>query len=145
MGYPPEPSNLQVFKLNPTAILPTRAYSDDAGFDLYAIEDIIIRVPTITIGTGLAIKIPQGYVGKIECRGSMAVKGFNVTGGIIDASYCGEIKVNLQYRGEMGYKINKGDKIAQIVIGPIILPNIVEVNQLWDSERGNKGFGSSGA
>lgn len=147
--------SLQVYKMHPDAITPTKAHSDDAGYDLYSVEDVFIPLgSTKTIKLGLAINIPVGYVGKIEDRSGMAAKGLRTGGGVIDSGYNGEISGlihNLTCELDRdsvlltkGYKIKKGDKISQLLIYKVETVNIQEVDQLWDSPRGNKGFSSSG-
>lgn len=146
--------NVLTYKLDENATLPTRNLSTDAGIDIYALEDVFIPVGTTAkVKTGVAIKIPEGRVGKIEGRSSMNSKGLITAGGVIDSGYNGEIGVvmhnfsNLSISDggmEIGYKISKGDKIAQLLIYKVDTPEPVEVKELWDSERGNNGFGSSG-
>lgn len=144
---------LKVFKLNPEAYLPTRNNADDAGIDLYSLETFVIPIgSTKIVSTGVAIKIPVGFVGKVEDRSSMARNGLKVGGGIIDAGYSGEVSVVLHnltnsnhssFQGR-GYLIEKGQKIAQLLLIPVETPNVQEVDHLWNSNRGSKGWGSSG-
>lgn len=146
--------NLQIFKLNPEAIIPTRNLVTDAGIDIYSVVDMFIPVhDNRIVTTGVAINIPDGYVGKIEDRSSMGKKGLRVGGGVIDTGYSGSLDVMIHnlsfdtdhnFHGLAGYHVRKGDKIAQMLIIKVELPEIVEVNELWKSERGNKSFGSSG-
>jgi dUTP pyrophosphatase len=127
--------------------VPKRSNPGDAGLDLYAYEDVFIPIGGRTIvKTGIAMEVPFGFVGKIEDRSSMASKGLKTSGGIIDHGYTGEIGVILTNQNitGTGYQIKKGDKIAQILINPIALPEIIPVTELSESERGDKGFGSSG-
>jgi dUTP pyrophosphatase len=147
--------NIQVFKLNPKAIMPTRNKSSDVGLDLYALEDIFIeKGQTKVINTGLCIDIPLNHIGKIEDRSSMGSKGLRTGAGVIDPGFSGEIGVVLHNLTctlnkdpilmRQGYQIKRGDKIAQIVIFPVAIMEPLEVLELWTSERGSKGFGSSG-
>lgn len=146
--------NLQVYKLNPEATLPTRNLSTDAGIDIYSAVDMFIPVhDNRIVTTGVAINVPDGYVGKIEDRSSMGKKGLRVGGGVIDAGYSGSLDIMLHnlsfdsehdFFGNSGYFVKKGDKIAQMLVIKIELPEIVEVKELWKSERGSRGFGSSG-
>ena len=146
--------NLQIFKLNPEAIIPTRNLVTDAGIDIYSVADMFIPVhDNRIVTTGVAINIPDGYVGKIEDRSSMAKKGLKVGAGVIDSGYSGAIDIMLHnisfdiehdFFGNAGYFIKPGDKIAQMLIIKVETPEIVEVKELWNSERGNKSFGSSG-
>ncbi len=145
---------VKVFKLDKDTKLPTRNKKTDAGLDLYAVEDVVIRVGTTAkVKTGIAIEIPVGYVGRISDRSGMGSKGFIVGAGVIDAGYTGDHTVVLHnfsainYHEHEGYsyRINKGDKIAQLVIYPVETPEIEVVEELWTSERGNTGWGSSGS
>lgn len=142
---------LKTKKLTETARLPTRAHPTDAGLDLYADEDAELTYGDIAvISTGIAIELPHGTVGLILDRSSMGKKGIKVFGGVIDSNYRGELLVGLGRATssmeailEM-VEIQKGDKIAQLVIVPIILATAYEVNELTETDRGEKRFGSSG-
>ncbi len=152
---------LKTKKLRDHARLPERSHEGDAGLDLYAAEDVEINNDLLLIPTGIAIELPFGTVGLILDRSSMATKGFHVYGGVVDSNYRGEIKVivsrsvsdiNGTYYCDPFDKtatdypsiIKAGTKIAQLVIVPILLPDIYEVSELSESDRGNNGFGSTG-
>lgn len=153
---------VKVFKYSEDAVVPTRANPTDIGWDLYANETLFIPVHTTKlIKTGVAIEIPNGYLGKILTRSSLGSKGIEVGAGVIDPGYAGEIKVvlhnltNYSQDGQaedakwnMGYHINKGDKIAQLVLIQTMRleqnDDMTLVNELWNSDRGSKNFGSSG-
>ncbi len=146
---------MKVKKLNKEAILPTRNNKSDCGLDLYALYDVFIPVNTTTIvDTGIAIQIPENHIGKIEDRSSMATKGLRTGGGIIDPGYSGSVGVivhNLNNRSYsdpvlhyFGYRIKKGDKIAQLVVSKVELLELQEVQDFSSSDRGNNGYGSSG-
>lgn len=152
--------SVKVFKLNPEAKTPTRNKLTDAGLDLYATEDVFIPVgSTGKVKTGVAIEIPEGYVGRISDRSGMASKGLIVGAGVIDTGYSGDHTVVLHnfshnyntnpscgpYNEYIGYEVKKGDKIAQLVIYPIETPEVEVVEELWVSQRGNSGWGSSGS
>ena len=149
-------NKLDVRKLSPDAILPTRANSLDAGLDLYANEDAFVPVNrTVKVKTGIAAHITPGYVGLIRDRSSMAAKGLVVGAGVIDAHYAGDLTVVLhnisnktcdnERSTTLGYQINKGDKIAHLLIQKIELPEVQEVTHSWEViGRGLKGWGSSG-
>ena len=149
MGY------LQAFKLDKNAVLPNRNHSTDAGADLFALEDVFIPVgSTAKIRTGIALKIENKYVGKIEGRSSMNAKGIITAGGVVDAGYSGELSVILHnfsnrevspnHTNLVGYQVKAGEKIAQILVYQVDTPPVYEVRELWNSDRGSKGFGSSG-
>lgn len=146
-------TNVKVFKLHPDALIPTRNKITDAGLDLYALEDVFIpQGSTGKVKTGIAIEVPEGYVGRISDRSGMAAKGLIVGAGVIDAGYNGDHTVVLHnFSGSntdkhiyVGYKVSKGDRIAQLVIYPIETPTVNLVHELWNSERGDSGWGSSG-
>lgn len=138
---------IQVYRLNERATLPTRAHSTDAALDLYALEDIAIPLgSTCLVKTGIAANIQPGYVGLLRERSSIGKRGFKVAGGVIDAGYSGDISVLLMnVSHKEPYQVKAGDRIAQLLIVPIATPEVEEVFELWSSERGHKGFGSSGA
>ena len=132
-------------KLDNGAIAPTRAHPWDAGLDLYAIEDGYIRCnQSRTFDTGVHIEIPEGYVGFIKSKSGLMVNYGIVTDGTIDAHYTGSIKVCLFNHGASKYEVKKGDKIAQLVIVPCLLPELELVDNLEETDRGDNGFGSTG-
>lgn len=143
---------IKVKKLTEDAQLPVRAHSTDAGMDLFANEDVVIPPNgRKLIGTGIAIAIPESidddirFYGQIAPRSGLANKhGLHTLGGVIDSSYRGEIKVILQNLCTKAYEIQKGDKIAQLIILPIVTPGLQEVEQLEETTRGEGGFGSTG-
>ena len=127
------------------AFLPKRANPNDAGADLMSVEDLeIYPGEQKLVGTGVAVKIPQGYAGFVFNRSSQGKKGITMphSVGVIDTDYRGEIKVLLKNISEDPYKISRGDRIAQLVIMPVMLP---EFTDIWnDTQRGTGGFGSTG-
>lgn len=129
-----------------SAILPTKGTENSAGYDISCCQDTLINSKSYKmLDTGISMKIPNGYFGKIECRSSLACKGFSVLGGVIDSDYRGEIKVILMNNGELDYNFKKGDRIAQIIIHKIMNNAIIEiVDNLDDTKRGDGGFGSTG-
>ena len=138
---------LPVKKLDPSAVMPTRANSTDAGYDLYAIEDVEIGpVNQKLVKTGISMAIPKGYVGLIWPRSGLAYKhGLDVFAGVIDAGYRGDIGVILyNSKVDQHYKVKKGERIAQILFQKVEGFDLVETSDLDDSERGTGGFGSTG-
>ena len=137
--------------LSEAAELPKRANRTDAGADLFAwFEPSASRWIEIypgeqkLVGTGVATKIPEGYAGFIFNRSSQGKKGITIphSVGVIDADYRGELKVLLKNISDDPYKIEHGDRIAQLVIIPVLLPVFTDI---WnDTERGTGGFGSTG-
>lgn len=139
------PQQIELMRVSPDATLPTRAHPDDAGMDLYSLEDVILepRQGKVT-KTGVAIGLPTGFVGMVADRSSMAKKGVKTAGGIIDAGYRGEIHIVLWNISGEPVQLKRGERIAQLLILPIATPAIVEVKSLNETARGAKGFGSSG-
>ena len=136
---------LPMKRVNPEAILPTRAHADDAGLDLYAAEDVYLEAGQGKLGkTGIAMAIPQGFVGMIADRSSLGKKGIKTAGGIIDAGYRGEIQVILWNISHQDICLKKGEKIAQMLIIPIATPAPIEAVSLDETARGEQGFGSTG-
>ena len=143
---------IKVKRLTETAIMPTKAHEEDAGFDLYADEDKIIPAQSReTIHTSIAIELPdlkeenkEIYV-RIAPRSGLSVKaGIDIFAGVIDRGYTGELIVCMFNSTKEEFKVNKGDKIAQFISTIIYKDNLVEVSELGESKRGEKGFGSSG-
>ncbi len=141
---------LQIKLLNEFATMPIRAHAGDAGMDLtYAGADefFLPGGKRRLVSTGIAVAIPIGYVGLIHPRSGLAHKnGITVlnTPGTIDAAYRGEIKVNLYNTDERSLWIKPGDRIAQLVIQQVELPELVQVEELDETSRGENGHGSSG-
>lgn len=137
---------LKIKKLHKEAILPNYAHEDDAGFDLYSIEDVEIAPNVrVQIRTGIAMQIPVGFVGLIWDKSGLSHKhGLKTLGGVIDSGYRGEVKVGIINLGEQTYKLEKGHKVAQMIIQKKETCEIEEVSDLEESHRGEGGFGSSG-
>ena len=149
---------LKVKRLTDTAVLPVKAHQSDAGFDICADEDITINVgETVTVSTGLSVAIPEGYYGRLKGRSGLTAKTLlRVQEGTIDANYRGEIKVicdiktkildqvidGMIYANNLSFK--RGERIAQLIIQPLPTVEVVEVNELDDTDRGVGGFGSTG-
>ena len=127
---------------------PSKAHPSDAGFDIYAYENVVIRPgETVKIKTGVRAEPSPGYFFLIRDRSSVGSKGIIVSGGIVDNAYRGEILVCLCNTNQGGedytYLINKGDKIAQLILLPSYEVE-TKVGKVSSSDRGEKGFGSSG-
>jgi dUTP pyrophosphatase len=135
-------------RLHDGATLPVRAYEGDAGLDLAACERVELGPgERAVVGTGLTVAIPHGHAGFVQPRSGLAAKhGITIlnTPGLVDAGYRGELKVVLLNtdRAEP-FVVEPGMRIAQLVVVPVALPVPTEVAELPDSERGEKGFGST--
>ena len=141
---------LKVKKLKENAIIPTRGTSESAGLDLYALLESPAEIKPreiVMISTGFAIELMKGTAGFIFGRSSLGAKHgicpANAVG-VIDSDYRGEIKVSLINNSNESYTINPGDRIAQLVIMKVELPEVLQCDDLSESERGSGGFGSTG-
>jgi dUTP pyrophosphatase len=139
---------LPIRRLRDDAVVPSRAYAGDAGLDLAACERVELGVgERAIIGTGLAVAIPEGYAGFVQPRSGLAAKhGITIvnTPGLIDSGYRGELKVILlNTDGRETFVVEPGMRIAQLLV--LELPGVdpVEVDELPDTQRGVRGFGSS--
>jgi len=158
---------LKIKKLHEDAIIPTRSNPTDSGMDLYALEDgIVYPNDQSMVRTGIAIQLPKPletnvypyelgvdfrqkitWEAQIRPRSGLAAKRSITivnTPGTVDNDYRGEIKVILRNESTIDFKFKKGDRIAQMVICPVVTPTIVEVDELDDTDRGAGGFGSTG-
>lgn len=132
-------------KLDSMAWIPERAHDTDAGLDLKS--PINITVPargSAIIDTGVHIQLPPGTAGMLKSKSGLNVKHGITSEGVIDEGYTGSIVVKLYNHGEKPYQVKRGDKISQLVVVPVLLPTLVKVESLPESERGDNGFGSTG-
>lgn len=137
---------LNVKKLNARAIVPKYDHPGDAGMGLFSIEEkTLVPGERYLFPTGIAVEIPEGYVGLVWERSGLSNNhGLSVLGGVIDSSYRGEIKVGLLNNSAEHYMVKVGDKIAQILIQPVARVDVVETDDLSGTTRGDQGFGSTG-
>jgi len=140
---------LAVTRLEPGAVLPTRAYDGDAGLDLYAAHAARIGAgERASVGTGIAVAIPAGHAGLVLPRSGLALRhGIALVNapGLIDAGYRGELRVLLLNTDrEAAFEISAGDRIAQLLVVAFAAVTVIEADELPPSERGGAGFGSSG-
>ena len=137
---------LRICKLSRNAITPTRGSEEAAGLDLYsAVTAEIAPNQKALVSTDIAIECPLGTYGRIAPRSGLAVNySIDVGAGVIDSDYRGDVKVLLFNLGNSPFKIQKGDRIAQLIIERILIPDIEIVDVLCASQRGQNGFGSSG-
>jgi dUTP pyrophosphatase len=140
---------LRVVRLDPHAVLPTRAYAHDAGLDLYALEPVTLDPGArASVRTGIAIEIPPGHGGLVLPRSGLAARhGVALVNapGLIDAGYRGELQVLLLNTDRHeACALAAGDRIAQLILVAVATPGVIEVEELSASERGEGGFGSSG-
>ena len=137
---------MQVQLLTPTAQAPARQSDQAAGYDLHLDEDLVLFPgERKLVSTGIAVAIPYGYYGRIAPRSSLAVKKYiDIGAGVVDSDYRGEVKVLLIYSGQEKLVLERGDRIAQLILEKITLPEIEVVSCLDSTERSEGGFGSTG-
>ena len=139
---------LPLRRLRPDAVVPARAYDGDAGLDLAACERVELGPgERATVGTGIAVAIPEGHAGFVQPRSGLAARhGITIVNspGLVDSGYRGELKVVLQNTDRRApFVVEPGMRIAQLVVLPVPGVAAVEVEELPASERGDRGFGSS--
>lgn len=137
---------IQLKRLVDRAILPSRAYPDDAGLDLYVMDDRIMYPGEFhDIDTGWAIKMHDGFWGSVKARSSTFFKrGLIVHEGTIDTGYTGKLSIGVYNPSPNEVFLHSGDRIAQLVVMPLFVPNVVVVAELPQTRRGEGGFGSTG-
>jgi len=139
---------LRIARLREDATIPERAYAGDAGLDLAAVEPVVLGPgERVTVGTGLAVALPEGYAGFVQPRSGLAARhGITVVNspGLVDSGYRGELRVVLLNtdRSE-SFTIEAGMRIAQLVVMEVPEVELIEVDELPAAERGVRGFGSS--
>lgn len=138
---------LKVKRVRPGAQLSPPRYPGDVGYDLHACLDGDVMLPAwgwILICTGVSVQLPDGYEGQVRPRSGLSQLGLVATLGTIDTHYRGEIKVVLRNLSGDAHELVPGMRVAQLVISPVRVPRVEYVEELGVSERGGKGFGSSG-
>jgi dUTP pyrophosphatase len=136
---------LRVKRINKDAKLPSRGHLGDAGLDLFSCQECELEpFESKPVHTGIKVAIPAGYAGLIWDKSGISLQSIHRLAGVIDSGYRGEVKVVLINLGEKTFKIEKGMKIAQLLIQPVAGIDVVEVSRLDETLRGQKGFGSTG-
>jgi len=138
---------LNVTKLVPSAILPSRATSGSAGYDLYSTDSyVVLPGRRVVVSTGISVHLPPGTYGRVAPRSGLAVKhGLDTLAGVIDPDYTGEIKVVLQNLDtQQPFVIRSGYRIAQLILENFTTADVVEVTEAPATDRGAAGFGSTG-
>lgn len=131
--------------LDDGAKMPTRAHSGDAGLDLYAREDAVVKAKgSYVFDLGVHVEIPYGAAGFLKSKSGLNVKHGITSEGVIDYGYTGSILVKLYNNSVDDYEVKAGDKISQLVILPVVLVDVELADRLKDTERGNGGLGSTG-
>ncbi len=137
---------IKIKKISSDAKLPQYANEHDAGMDFFSNEECIIKPgERKLLSTGISMAIPQGQVGLIWDKSGLAVKhGLKTMAGVVDSGYRGEIKIVVHNLSDKDYLVEKGNKIAQMLIQRIEQKELLEVEELDETQRGEGGFGSSG-
>ena len=132
-------------KLDINAIMPVRAHDTDAGLDLISpIDTMIPANGSVIINTGVHVELPKNTAGMLKSKSGLNVKYGITSEGVIDVGYTGAIVAKLYNNSSEPFYIKRGDKITQLVIVPVLTPKLEVVDELDDTERGEKGFGSTG-
>lgn len=139
---------LRFKRIHPDAALPSYAHASDAGMDVRSVEDVTVPAKgRVLVHTGLVMLLPPMFEAQVRPRSGLALKyGITVlnTPGTIDAGYRGEVGVILANFGDSDFEVRKGDKIAQIVVAPVLQAQIEEADGIDETDRGSGGFGSTG-
>lgn len=144
------PGVVRIRRLRDDAVVPTRAHAGDAGLDLVAVERAVLAPAggRAVVGTGIAVEVPEGWAGLVCPRSGLAARhGIGVVNGpgVVDAGYRGEVRVVLHNTDPTeAFTIEPGDRIAQLVLTPVLLAQVVEVDELATASRDAAGFGSTG-
>ena len=139
---------LRFKRIHPDAALPSYAHASDAGMDVRSVEDVTVPAKgRVLVHTGLVMLLPPMFEAQVRPRSGLALKhGITVlnTPGTIDAGYRGEVGVILANFGDSDFEVRKDDKIAQIVVAPVLQARIEEADEIDETDRGSGGFGSTG-
>jgi dUTP pyrophosphatase len=137
---------VKVKKLKTNAIIPKYAHEGDAALDLYSTESYVVKPNRRQlVSTGIAMEFPEGYFASIRGRSGLALKkGIAILGGVIEYTYRGEYGVIVLNTGDEDFIISVGDRIAEVIIQPVVTAEVYEVEELSNTERGAGNFGSTG-
>jgi dUTP pyrophosphatase len=136
---------LKVKRIHEDAKLPIYQHKGDAGLDIFSSVDCVLeKGETKPVPSGIKVAIPEGYVGLIWDKSGISLKGIHRLAGVVDSGYRGEVKVVMVNLGDEPFVIEKGMKIAQLLIQPVNEVEVLEVEELEETLRGQKGFGSTG-
>jgi dUTP pyrophosphatase len=136
---------IKIKRMHPDAKLPKYALHGDVGLDMCSLEDKVINPGEhVRFFNGFALEFPAGYGAFVMDKGSISKAGLKTLGGVFDAGYRGEYNVHLVNLSDKAYEVKKGEKVAQLVIVPVEIAELEEVDELSESERGEGRFGSTG-
>jgi dUTP pyrophosphatase len=136
---------LKVKRIHDSAKLPSYGHKGDAGLDLFSSNNCVLTKGEVkAIATGIQVEIPVGYVGLVWDKSGISLNGIHRLAGVIDSGYRGEVKVVMANLGDRDFSVEKGMKIAQLLIQPILEVTVINVDKLGETSRGENGFGSTG-
>ena len=136
---------MKIVKMSEKATIPSKGTPTAAGFDLYSAKTITIWPKTReVVPTDLKIELPRNSYGQIAPRSGLALKGLDIGAGVIDQDYRGNLKILLINNGTTSYEVREGERVAQLLVKPILNPTIKTMEELTESTRGDRGFGSTG-
>lgn len=132
-------------KLDPGAFMPERAHPDDAGLDVRSPVDLLVPANgSAEVDTGVHVAIPHSAVGFLKSKSGLHFLHGITSEGVVDCGYTGSIRVKLVNHMDVPFHVYMGDKISQLVVLPVLLPELEQVDELPETERGGQGFGSTG-
>ena len=141
-------SGFKVSLMYKEAVVPTKATTGSAGYDLFSCENVtLLPHSRMLVSTGIKIQVKNDCYARIAPRSGLAVKGIDIGAGVVDSDYRGEVKVLMINNKDLTYNVNKGDRIAQLILERIyndVEFELVSENDLNSSSRGEGGFGSTG-
>ncbi len=136
---------LKIKKIHKDAKLPHYGHEGDAGLDIFSTIDCVLRKREVkAIPTGIKVAIPEGYVGLIWDKSGVSLEGVHRLAGVVDSGYRGEVKIVMANLSDEPFSIEKGMKIAQLLIQPVVEVEVIKVEDLEATPRGENGFGSTG-
>lgn len=136
---------IKIKRMHADAKLPNYAHPGDVGLDMYSLEDVTVSPGQhVRIYNGFGLEFPEGYGAFVKDKSSISKAGLHTMGGVFDAGYRGEYNVHLVNLSDQSYEIKKGDKVAQLVILPVVIAELEEVDTLSESARAEGSFGSTG-
>lgn len=136
---------LKIKKIHKDAKLPHYGHKGDAGLDIFSTIDCVLRKREVkAIPTGIKVAIPEGYVGLIWDKSGVSLEGVHRLAGVVDSGYRGEVKIVMANLSDEPFSIEKGMKIAQLLIQPVVEVEVIKVEDLEATPRGENGFGSTG-
>lgn len=136
---------LKIKRIHKDAKLPHYGHKGDAGLDIFSTINCVLRKREVkAIPTGIKVAIPEGYVGLIWDKSGVSLEGVHRLAGVVDSGYRGEVKIVMANLSDEPFSIAKGMKIAQLLIQPVVEVEVIEVEDLEATPRGENGFGSTG-